>query len=259
MKVATYNINFSRRAKGENEKYSIKYRIDGIIKSLKENDIILIQELHDSQLNHFTTKMGEYEWYFGKQNSRNRVCNIGIGIIKGKYSSLTFNEENFNKYLDGNENVITCYIKDIDTLICNIHFPCGLKYRKSMVEYFPTMLSKYGYNKLIIGGDFNSYPDIWGYEQMLKMNSLCGTYSGSEYCLKNGVICKKSFKGYPYDLVPESDKLFGKIDHFLIKGYGTTKCTAHENYCEKLGMNLSDHFLIKIELNENLNQIYYII
>lgn len=262
IKIATYNVNYSRRPEENKNKYGIFHwneRSEHVydLMDLISPAIWAVTEVHQPCTENFIERMNRYYWFFTPQNSREgKLTNIGIGFEKISFSEndLEFFNYNFNQFNDGNENTACCYVKTLDMLVISIHFPTKLENRKNMVENFPKLLGTRKYSKLIIMGDFNSFPDIWGYQQMITLNGLCGTYSVSEFAINqsDGKYAKHSFEPYGYDVVPKKSlKMIGKLDHILVKGFVPTDNflpIMHDTYMPGTNIHPSDHLPISVVL-----------
>ena len=129
-----------------------------------DSTVWCVQEVHLDYISEFTETMKEHQWYFQPQNSRGgKLTSIGIGI-KNEINDIEWVTYNFNQYHALGEVVVGCFIKSTQTLIVSVHFPMDLDGRKSMVENFPKFLQCHKYDRLVICGDFNSFPNGWGYQ-----------------------------------------------------------------------------------------------
>ncbi|BCS82743.1 hypothetical protein QLL95_gp0254 [Cotonvirus japonicus] len=252
-KVCTYNVNFSRRTIGQFEEYHWTSRSAAIYDQMQKinADIWCIQEIHQDNVDEFITTMSDFHWFMEKNNPMpGKITNIGIGIRKNfDRSDIEAASYNFNQYHNGGENFIYCKIKSINTVIVSVHFPMNLDARKATVYNFDKLLEKLDYEHLIITGDFNSFPDLWGYQQIPELNKICGTYSASEFAVNesDGMYARRSFRAYPYDVVPAKClKMTGKLDHILVKNLSIAENTdviVHENsYVKSTSITPSDHF-----------------
>lgn len=69
----------------------------------------------------------------------------------------------------------------------------------------------------------------------------------------SGKLAIRSFKAYPYDVVPEAAlKMAGKLDHILVKGLkvqdGTLPIVLDAAQVPKKAFSPSDHYAIKASL-----------
>jgi len=248
LRLITYNINYSRRATGAFESYSLENREKDIFKVIKKTQptIILLQEVFNKTS--LMKKFKDYEWVFESDVSRPICCNaIGVNrhfLIGKECRIFTFNYSFIEKSAEKALGII------IDkTAIVNVHFPMTTEGRFAMAEHFTECFPKDStFTKIIIAGDFNSFPDLRGAEQMEIIKKMTGTeiVSDNAKSMKTFGFALKSFYPYPYDEVPEETlKIPGKLDHILVKGY-----TCHEIYVlddEKVeGKDFapSDHFPI---------------
>lgn len=261
LKIMTYNINYSRRASSENGWgfYEWSKRAPTIYQIIKSHnpDILMIQELHNDYVIEFQQTLNDYNWFITKQNSRGGITNIAIGA-KNTLDNLEFGEYNFNQYNNddenengiGNifnlENTAYCIHRPTETLFLSIHFPMELADRKKFSDVLQNLTNKF--QCVIIGGDFNSFPNMWGYQQIIKINGHCGTHSLSEFALykSDGSFATKSFIPYPYDFVPKNAlNMIGKLDHILGKNVVLVENAIVDDSCIE-GTNIipSDHMPI---------------
>ena len=257
--VGTYNINYSRRAMDDFNAYHWSKRCNHVyaLMNLINSTIWCIQEIHQDNITEFKNTMNKHHWYVQPQNSRGgKLTSIGIGI-KTDYdiSDIEWITYNFNQHHALGEVVVGCLIKSLQTLVVSVHFPMDLDARKSMVENFDKFLKLHTYTRLVICGDFNSFPNDWGYQQIPLLNSKCLTYSASEYAVykSTGTYAKHSFSPYPYDVVPaDALKLVGKLDHVLVKNLqvkADTLVVVHDDYIPNTMIHPSDHYPLSVTLS----------
>jgi len=220
-KVATYNVCHSRRATNE---YTWGNRVDHIVKLIKRinADVLCVQEIPQEKSLEFIQMNDQYHWFIQPQNSRGgKFTNIGICVSKKiAINDIECVAHNFNQYHQECEMAVGCIIKSISMLVVSVHFPMELSGRKSMVKNFPIFLEKYKYDKLIICGDFNCFPDSWGYQQMPMMNAISNTYPISQYSVLESTqkFAEHSFVPYPYDIISPEALNIGTLDAILCKG-----------------------------------------
>lgn len=77
------------------------------------------------------------------------------------------------------------------------------KFRIGYKKYQEIEIWKKQYDTLVISGDFNSFPDLCGFNQLPLMNSLCKTYTATECAIYscNKKLATKTFRGYPYEIM----------------------------------------------------------
>jgi len=256
--VATYNINYSRRAEGDFGAYHWSKRSKCVYHLMNSINATVwgVQEVHQDYIVEFTETMKDFIWFFQPQNSRGgKLTSIGVGI-SSNIPDVEWITYNFNIHHPLGEVVVGCFIKPIKTLVVSVHFPMEMDARKSMVENFSKFLQNHTYDRLIICGDFNSFPNGWGYQQIPLLNAKCGTYSASEYavCKSDGKYAKNSFYPYPYDVVPKDAlKMVGKLDHVLVKNLQVkqdTQVIMHDDYIPGTLMHPSDHFPMSVTLTD---------
>lgn len=264
LKVSTYNINYSRRADGDFGAYHLDKRSKYVYDLMNKvgATVWCVQEVHQDYIDEFTRTLSDKQWHFQPQNSRGgKLTSIGIGIERSlpsvdthyDISDIEWVSFNFNQYHPVGEIVVGCLIKSLQTLIVSVHFPMDLDARKSMVDNFDEFLKLHTYTHLVICGDFNSFPNGWGYQQIPRLNAKCCTYSASEFAVhsSNGSYAKHSFTPYPYDVVPKDAlKMIGKLDHILVKNlYAETAVLVHDDLIPNTMISPSDHYPMSIELS----------
>ncbi len=138
----------------------------------------------------------------------------------------------------------------------NCHCPMEEKGRMTMASNFDQCLPSDRVFRLIIAGDFNSFPDGRGPEQIETIQKVTGTVCISDFALSefSGEIATRSFKAYPYDVVPEEAlKMQGKLDHIFVKGLrvadNTVPLVLDARTVEGKDFSPSDHYPITVALN----------
>lgn len=253
----TYNVNYSRRAIDEYVQYSWENRRNDVYKLIKGvgPTIIFLQEILTKNTEEVQTHLSDYQWHFETTNSRDGVCCNGIGI------KLSFQPDveqqkfsyNFNKIEKTAEKVLGLVIGDL--CLINVHFPMEEKGRLAMAANLQECLSSDKSYRIIIAGDFNSFPDCKGPEQIETIRKVTETTRISDLALSetSKEIATRSFKPYPYDFVPqEALEMPGKLDHIFVKGFRitdeTTPLVLDLTKVEGWDFTPSDHYPIKATL-----------
>lgn len=247
----TYNINYSRRAANEFADYSWENRRCAVYKLIKStaSDIIFLQEILAVNQNEVQENLSGYRWYFEPTNSRDGVCCNAIGVkftFLPKEGHIKFSH-NFNSLEKSAEKVLGLVIGDLCLL--NAHFPMDEKGRMAMASNFDACLPKN--SVAIIAGDFNSFPDARGQEQVEILAKVSETVRISDLAISesSGELATRSFNAYPYDQVPtESLSIGGKLDHIFVKGLtlieNTTPLVLDARKVEGKDFAPSDHYPI---------------
>jgi endonuclease/exonuclease/phosphatase family metal-dependent hydrolase len=224
----TYNVNYSRRASGEYEEYSWENRRNDIYQIIKgENpSVLFLQEILTKNQEEVQVSLSDYKWHFESTNSRDGVCCNGIGI---KNTFLPEREQkkfsyNFNAFEKTAEKVLGLTMGDL--CLVNVHCCMEENGRMLTAEYFKECLPSDKNYRLIIAGDFNSFPDGHGTEQIETIQKITDTVCISNEAISEatGNIATHSFKAYPYDVIPQHG-LPGKLDHIFVKGLNLTENT----------------------------------
>lgn len=160
----TYNVNYSRRAIDKYEEYSWENRRDSIYKIIKENNptILFLQEILTKNTREVQEKLADYQVHFEPINSRDGICSSAIAIKKSflpneKQHKFSFNFDQFDKTA---EKVMGVVVGDL--CLVNVHCSMEEKGRMAMAENFAKCLPQGKRYRLIIAGDFNSFPDCRG-------------------------------------------------------------------------------------------------
>lgn len=219
----TYNVNYSRRAINEYAQYGWENRRNDVYKLIKGANptVLFLQEVLSKNQEEVRANLADYEWYFDPTNSRDGVCCNGIGIKRGFQQGVERKafSYNFNKIEKTAEKVCGLVIGDL--CLVNVHCPMEEKGRMAMAANLHLCVPSDREYRIIYAGDFNSFPDARGGEQIELIAKVTGTVRISDHALSEstGQIATRSFKAYPYDIVPEQAlDLPGKIDHIFVKG-----------------------------------------
>lgn len=126
---------------------------------------------------------------------------------------------NFNQFEPTAEKVLGLIVGDLCLL--NVHCCMEETGRMATADHFDQCFPSDRVYCVIIAGDFNSFPDGRGPEQIDIIRKVTDTNSISDIALSESSqeIAPRSFKAYPYDKVPEEAlKMTGKLDHIFVKG-----------------------------------------
>ncbi len=250
----TYNVNHSRRAVDEYAKYGWENRSSDVYKVIiiENPTVVFLQEVLSSNMSEVQAKLSQWEWHFESTNSRDGVCCNAIGVkpsflTREKREKFTFN---FNTLEQTAEKVLGLVIGDICLL--NVHCPMAEKGRFAMAQNLDKCFPIDNQYRMIIAGDFNSFPDGKGPEQLEIVRKVTETDRVSDEALSEETkeIATRSFKPYPYDKVPEEAlKMSGKLDHIFIKGFQAINSTVIDSPTVQ-GENFSpsDHYPLKVTL-----------
>lgn len=218
----TYNVNYSRRATDEYEEYSWESRRNDVYKLIRDanSNIVFLQEILTKNQEEVQSTLSDYKWHFETTNSRDGVCCNGIGI---KHEFLPEIEQekfsyNFNQFEKTAEKILGLKLGDL--CLINAHVCMDEKGRMATAENFDKCLPSDKNYRVIIAGDFNSFPDAKGQEQIKRISEVTDTVCISDSAISesSGDIATHSFKAYPYDEIPKHG-LPGKLDHIFVKGF----------------------------------------
>lgn len=133
-------------------------------------------------------------------------------------------------------------------LFCTTHFPLGEQARLEMASLVGAKLAAHPAAKVILGGDFNAFPDASGHRQMQTLMGLGRLMDSTQFLRQHsdGRRATVTFRPYPYDkvpAVPEPDKL----DYILTRGVVPTSavCMDDMETCyQHAGVNYgpTDHY-----------------
>lgn len=249
----TYNVNYSRRAVNEYAQYSWENRRNDIYKLIQNANpnVIFLQEILTKNQQEVQTNLSNYQWHFESTNSREGVCCNGIGI-KNTFSTDKEQKKfsyNFNKFDQTAEKVLGLIIGDLCLL--NVHCPMEEKGRMAMALNLDQCIPSDRVYQVIIAGDFNAFPDCKGLEQVEVIQKVTKTVRVSDLALSesSGETATRSFKAYPYDIVPEEAlKMPGKLDHIFVRGLrivdNTTPLVLDARTVDGKDFSPSDHYPI---------------
>jgi endonuclease/exonuclease/phosphatase family metal-dependent hydrolase len=142
-----------------------------------------------------------------------------------------------------------------DLCLINAHFPREEKGRLAMAANLHECLPSDKSYRVIIAGDFNSFPNCKGPEQIETIRKVTETNRISDLALSeiSKEIATHSFKPYPYDFVPpEALEMPGKLKHIFVKGFRitdeTTPLVLDVTKMKGWDFTPSDHYPIKATL-----------
>jgi len=257
-KVLTWNIGWSRRDQGEYKTFSLNNRIDRILKLISKTDpyIMFIQEIHHSKLEYVREYLKKDYWLtYMRHSSRDEACFNLICIhrsITDKYQTFQEVIPSFSNTYNGERSIITCMtcLEIGDTMLVNIHSPMALKIRTMVTEQLSTYSQKY--KKMLVCGDFNTFSDAGGAEQVQK---ICESTNLINY---NDEI--PTFRAFPYDKFQSTCPPM-PLDHVFYKGlsqptglqkFGQDKDLVSDNVSiefENQKYFLSDHLMVTFDIN----------
>ncbi len=251
MKVISWNICYSRRNTGEYENFSIKNRISKITKLISEQnaDVIFLQEIHESvknQLNELYNKNYILTWL--QHSSRGGCCYNLVAINKTYIFECDNLTRIFPSYINeykGNKELISCItaVQTNEITFINVHSPMAKNIRFRINKLLKTVTNA---EKVLICGDFNTFPDVGGLDQI---KDLCVLNHVSHY-----ECSKLTFRAYPYDIF-ESYMDPAPLDHIFYKGINVMNvekissildndlCVKNESFF------ISDHYMMVFDIN----------
>lgn len=101
--------------------------------------------------------------------------------------------------------------------------------------------------KVILAGNFNTFPSADGLQQIPYLASLAGLTSATEgaiSCLTKQ-LATTTFSPFPFDSVdPHALQAPGKLDHILCKGFVPIQSYVDDRPSPSLACGLSNHFLV---------------
>lgn len=253
----TWNVNYSRRAMNEYAKYSWENRRNDVYKVIQSANpaIIFLQEVLSENQQEVQVNLSQYQWHFESTNSRDGVCCNAIGIAKSflpgaKQEKFSYN---FNQFEKTAEKVLGLTIGEL--CLINVHCPMEVKGRFAMAESMSKCFPTDKTCRVIIAGDFNSFPDGKGPEQLEAMRKVTETIAISDLAISevSKKVATHSFKPYPYDIVPkEALTMSGKLDHIFVKGFNiandTVPLVMDAQSVKGEDFSPSDHYPIKVTL-----------
>jgi endonuclease/exonuclease/phosphatase family metal-dependent hydrolase len=191
----------------------------------------------------FARSFSEYNWLLFKEPARGgNFTMMGVGVCR-EIESIFCRD-------DGEEtaSIAYCKLPAYNTYIISVHFPMGRAERFSHVRQLAKeQLKSESYPSLIVGGDFNSFPDDGGYEQMQELNYELDTYNATSYALNSndGELTLKSFAPYPFDPIPKkAESMIGKLDHILVRDWKVIEAVVDNRKIPGTNFHPSDHLPI---------------
>lgn len=254
LEFMTYNVNYSRRAVDRYAKFGWEYRSSAVYNVITSENptVVFLQEVLTSNMIEVQSKLSQWEWHFEPTNSRDGVCCNAIGVKpsflpKEKREKFAFN---FNTFEETAEKVLGLVIGDICLL--DVHCPMSKKGRFAMAKNINKCLPNDKLYRVIIAGDFNSFPDCNGPEQLEIVQKVTETVRVSDEAISEVTkeFATRSFKPYPYDKVPEEAlKMPGKLDHIFVKGFRAMNPIVIDSpTVEDEEFSPSDHYPLKVTL-----------
>lgn len=269
----SYNICFSRSAtdspKGMFGVYAWEKRSNDVFELLKQKavSVLFLQEVQCAKQTEITTTLTDYTWHFEPTLARNGVCCNAIGIKKDFMPGVKQEKgvHNFNKGKipvvakasdpsapiptrdDTKEKVLRVVIGNL--CFVNIHWPMNEEDRLKMAVDLKACIPQDKNYRVIIAGDFNSFPNYKGKEQLEAAEKATGGKTITDQALSEitNKVAASSFTPYPYDPVPAADLATpGKLDHILAIGLklakGTQAVVLDKAHVKGQKFAPSDHF-----------------
>lgn len=130
----------------------------------------------------------------------------------------------------------------------NVHFPMAECYRNDFTKQL-CELTQNETRKVVVSGDFNSFPDGNGFEQTFNIQNKGNLWEVSSIMIdeETGERVLTTFEPFPYDSIPDSAKNAPKyhLDHIFLKNVTTVKEPV--KVFKPITQILSDHFPLKLQ------------
>jgi endonuclease/exonuclease/phosphatase family metal-dependent hydrolase len=239
--IITWNINYSVDTVGEFEKYDWKHRKDRVIQFLLSHvgAIFCLQEATEESIADICSVFDATHTHHSKKvHPAGRYL---LTLIPGQYvtSHITL------PVLEGFRDCWDCFMIDW-TFITNVHLPMAAKYRLPLSSHITasveTLCRSCADPHSIILGDWNSFPDEQGYEQVMSIQT--GTHREATSVILDAIDPKKrilaTFQPFPYDIIPDHPNRYTyHLDHIFVSNLENTIPIAYES-------DASDHFAISM-------------
>lgn len=251
MRILTYNINFSRRARGEFEKYSWTHRKDNVIKYIDEikPDIVCLQEVHEDYIKDLNKAFQyKYQMFYGKFKT-NRCNQFLLTLVKHNIKVLRNVTYDLNNLIETEAKLgsTQCTIVS-NILIINNHFHMNLEARLISAKLMKEIINTYVLKKCIMVGDFNAFSDRYGYDQMSTIKIENQMMDATQFAKnEEGKVTSKTFDAYPYDILQESALTsdMSKLDYILVRNIKYENPMIHDKKFNEIYP--SDHFPVSID------------
>lgn len=256
LRVVTYNVNREGTPPGY-EAYSWEARKAFVFARLLEYnaDILILQEVEFNAVHELWQAIPGFAWHVSTEDSHTSM--LVTGVKESLSGSWTYT---------GPKNSLWVYCNDLDTWIVNVHLRHTAADRFASGTAISALVAKFKgsrtgnelpVQKWIIAGDFNSFPDARGEEQIAQLSHTSNTYEASAYARykTDNKPALKSFKHYPYDPVPpEVAALPGKLDHILVFGFVSRSAVVDDRNIPGYDWAPSDHYPVIVELKPSIAQ-----
>ena len=200
IKFISFNVCWSRRAKGKHEAYAIEERFDLLAEFIRSEDadVVFLQEVPICMVTQFQKLLPSHEWFFAWHNSRSGACCLATAVrrdrnvesaVQKKWPVPIPNEPDSNCLLvleiPGREGA----------LLVNGHLPTSEVARFAALDSIAERLTSETRpdTRVIMWGNMNTFADARGEEWIASMEER----GSLEHVRVEG---DSSFVPYPYDV-----------------------------------------------------------
>jgi len=273
MKIVSWNLNYDPRAKNNDDsfnyeafdwKYRSRYVLDDISLFLEKNKTTVIfafQEVMPQYMEDLNGLLSETHHIFTK-----KVHDIGRHLYTAIPKQFHTAKQELEE-LEGCRNCWDIFGVNDQFWLMNVHLPMAGKFRLPISKH----VAANGYHSIpsIIVGDFNTFSDELGYEQMRQIQAE-GYYDASSILLGGSMKepfvpdlprrrILQTFEPYPYDVISDNLRRYPiNFDHIFVHGslqHDTPICYDQAKFHHK-GQIIadtgdfghSDHFAISINI-----------
>jgi len=261
VRVATYNVCKFSCAVGEFEKYSFRLRRERVIHEIKRAcaDVVLLQEVPFDEQEFFIESLTDYKWRFAYKADHGIAVRRDKLMYDTRVNAHSIDLQEFGLCESSPIHCITCTLRFFGSVrFATVHAPRTTNGRMGMADVLERWYDDLSaYNDapvpLVIGGDWNSFPDRYGTEQMALVAARFRANDVTRDAISETTRqhAERSFAPYPYDqLPPEAANAVGKLDHILGKGMriaSNTRAVVLDKHTDA-EFAPSDHFLMYVDL-----------
>ena len=253
MEILSWNINYSKRTVGEFELFDWNNRKKLVLSFLKSqiakgNVVINLQEVMEEYLVDLLPLFENFDVF------RQQVHPCGRCLLTVVPKELAAKQIKIDKLTDDHRQVFLGVVFN-NVMLLNAHFPMALNFRLEFSMQLANLVKKKNRvaPKVIVTGDFNTFSDDGGYDQLCVIQNNGDVYDATQFILDESGKTRilKTFSPYPYDKVPDVPPI--NLDHIFVSGIHHDVPRAHS--LKQLEWNqqmfgASDHSAITMTIKE---------
>jgi endonuclease/exonuclease/phosphatase family metal-dependent hydrolase len=218
MKLISWNVNFDARAEGDFEAFAWKNRsapiCDFLTKHIDNSTIVHLQEVMPEYITDLKKVVAETHDIFTQQ-----VHPCGRQLLSAIPKEYEAYKQNVPAPSDQHRQVFLKTADRYGDTYINAHFPMGKQWRWDFCKQLVELIEYY--SNVFITGDFNTFPDDGGFEQLQYIQSFGKVYDAALMLVnpEGTERVLQTFDPYPYDKVPDSalNAPALNLDHIFIR------------------------------------------